>query len=169
MGCYIDVSVERKQKETLPAGACSRVKTITSSQDIKNYFLQLLVVLIQFPVSLFPELHMFRCRQLQVVFPSGCDLTVTVTSTQRQQELSHLKDLRLWQLDLVDKTSTQLYMRHTDLIPINQENISLSIYEKSSIESVSNMVGVLAPSLITTRPHLYLSSPESPRLQSCLL
>lgn len=125
VGCYIDVSVERKQKETLPAGACSRVKTITSSQDIKNYFLQLLVVLIQFPVSLFPELHMFRCCQLQVVFPSGCDLTVTVTSTQRQRELSHLKDLRLWQLDLVDKTSTQLYMRHTDLISINQENISL--------------------------------------------
>lgn len=105
VGCYIDVSVERKQKETLPAGACSRVKTITSSQDIKNYFLQLLVVLIQFPVSLFPELHVFRCRQLQVVFSSGCDLTVTVTSTQRQRELSHLKDLRLWQLDLVDNTS----------------------------------------------------------------
>lgn len=106
VGCYIDVSVERKQKETLPAGACSRVKTITLSQDIKNYFLQLLVVLIQFPVSLFPELHVFRCRQLQVVFPSGRDLTVTVTSTQRQQELSHLKVHRLWQLDLVDKTST---------------------------------------------------------------
>lgn len=57
VGCYIDVSVERKQKETLPAGARSRVKTITLSQDIKNYFLQLLLVLIQFPVSLFPELH----------------------------------------------------------------------------------------------------------------
>ena len=95
VGSYIDVSVERKQKKTLPAGACSRVKTITSSQDIKKKQFPSIVSCSDPVSSLLSQNYMFQCRQLQVVFSSGCDLTVTVTLRQRQSELSHLKDLRL--------------------------------------------------------------------------